>query len=115
MLRVLLVFALLAVPAQAAPRLKDRKPALDPEGVRIAALKARFDQIRKSGDQDEQAILANQEKQVQTLLQLLDRIKDAPDARLKVRAIEDRMLQRPVIKDLYDIAVYDRKKAAEKK
>src|SRR3712207_3019723 len=115
MFRVLLAVALLAVPALAAPRLKDRKPALDPEGARIAALKAKYDQIRKSGDKDEQAILALQERQVETLLQLLDRVKDAPDAQLKTRAIEDRMLQRPVMRDLYDIAVYDRKKAAEKK
>jgi hypothetical protein len=115
MFRVLLVLALLVVPVHAAPRLKDRKPALDPEGARIAALEAKYDHIRKSGDKDEQAILRNQEQQVQTLLQLLDRMKDAPDAQLKVQVTVDRILQRPVMKDLYEIAVYERKKAAEKK
>jgi hypothetical protein len=117
MLRVLLVLAL-AVPIHAAPRLKDRKPPLDPEGARIAALKAKYDQIRKSGDKDEQVILALQERQVETLLQLLDRIESSPDTpavQIKKRALEERMLQRPVMRELFDIAVYDRKKAAEKK
>jgi hypothetical protein len=118
MLRLLLVLALLSVPALAAPRLKDRKPALDPEGARIAALKAKFEQIRKSGTRDEQAILDFQTGSVELMIRHLDEQEHRPHLggpQVRRQALEDRLREQPVMKDLYDITMYDRKKAAEKK
>jgi hypothetical protein len=118
MFRVLLVFALLAVPALAAPRLKDRKPAPDPEAARIAALKAKYDEIRKSGTREEQVLLDIRERNVQMVIQQLDRLEGPPgvgDPHARKQALEDRIRQRPDMSDLYEIALYDRKKAAGKK
>jgi methionine synthase II (cobalamin-independent) len=115
--RTSLLLVLLTLPAEAAPRLKDRKPAPDPEDARIAALKAKYDKIRSSGDPSEKTQLHVVEMHFHGTLAALDRLDAQPgaiDHQQNRRAIVDGIRQRPTLRDLYDIAMYDRKKAAAK-
>jgi hypothetical protein len=116
--RASLLLVLLTLPAEAAPRLNDRKPAPDPEDARIAALKAKYDKIRSSGDPAEKVQLSVVEMCLRQTLADLDRLDAQPgavDQQQKRRAIVDGIRQRPTLRDLYDIAMYDRRKAADGK
>jgi hypothetical protein len=118
MSRVLLVLVLLTVPAQAAPRLKDRKPIPDPEGARIAALKARYDEIRKSGTPEKKYVVANYSDQFRVVVSHLDALsrQERWNDHLALESrLNELMCRTPRLRDLYEIAVYDHKKAAGKK
>jgi hypothetical protein len=115
MARTVLLLVVLAAPLPAAPRLKDRKPAPDPEEARIAALKAQYDEIRKSGNPTEQVRLAVAEAKVRIILHYIDGLGEGPASprvQEQEAAIEREAGAHPAIKDLYDIAKFDRKKAA---
>jgi hypothetical protein len=111
----ILLLVLLTLPTAAAPRLKDRKPIPDPEEARIAALKAKYAAVRASGDPVEgpKLDLAKVRLQIiQLLLEDLARHQVAPAARQeRVRELEAEIRADPILKDLYDIAVYDRRQA----
>jgi len=113
--RAFLLLALLTLPAPAAPRLKDRKPAPDPEEARIAALKAKYADLRARRDPAEGPKLDLAQVRLQIILLLLDdlgRQPAAPRARQqRERELEAEVQNDPILKDLYDIAMYDRKKA----
>jgi hypothetical protein len=118
MFRVLLVVALLAVPAHGAPRLKDRKPVPDPEAARIAALRARYDQIQQSGTREERMNLARAKVRVLVAMGVLDDLARAPGLPNRDelrRAMEQELTADSIVQDLFDIATHDRKKAAGKK
>ena len=119
MRRAFLLVVFLAVPAGAAPQLKDRKPAADPEAARIAALKARYAAVRASGQraENQKLDLAHLKLQVHwLLLDDLARQQITPEARRQRECELEREIRADsMVQDLYDIAVYDRKKAAGKK
>jgi hypothetical protein len=117
--RAFLLVVLLTLPVAAAPRLKDRKPAPDPEEARIAALKARYAEVRASGQKGEnqKLDLAHVKLQIHWLvLDDLARQPITPEARRQRECeLEREIRSDPMLGDLYDIAVYDRKKAADGK
>jgi len=109
------LLTLLTLPAPAAPRLKDRKPTPDPEEARIAALKAKYADLRARRDPVEGPKLDLARVRLQIILLLLDDLDRQPAAQptrqQRERELEAEARADPILKDLYDIAMYDRKKA----
>ena len=118
MRRAFLLVVLLTMPAEAAPQLKDRKPP-DSEEVRIEALKAKYAEVRASGQPVERQRLDLAKVKFQIISILLDDMANRPitsEARQRQeRELEREIQSDPILKDLHDIAVYDRKKAAAAK
>ena len=115
---LVLVLAVVALPADAAPQLRPRTSAT--EEARIEALRAKYDQVRKSGPAQlaDQVELKRAEARLPIILRELDDIdrlphsSSVPHERKQMRLRQIRA--NPILADLYDIAVYDRKKAAGK-
>jgi hypothetical protein len=117
--RTILLVVLLTVPAGAAPRLKDRTPAPDAEEARIAALKAKYAAVAASGQPDEKQKLDLAKVKLQIIQLVFDDLARQP-ATSEARQERERELDKeiradPILAELYDIAMYDRKKAADKK
>lgn len=116
--RALLVLAVLALPVDAAPQLRLKSPAPGNEEARIEALRAKYDQIRKAGPAQlaEQVEFSQAEAKLRVILPELDNIdrlphtSSVPHEWMQMRHRQIRA--NPTLSDLYDIAVYDRKKAA---
>ena len=114
MWRVILVVAVLAVQLQAAPRLKDKKPAPGSEEARVEELRAKYDRLRTFGTDAERLEIAGEEGCVRAFIQLLDKIAAEPPSQQQVqktKSIMNRIESYALRKDLYDIAMLDRKKA----
>jgi hypothetical protein len=121
MKRTLLILAVLTLRADAAPQLKPKKPAPGTEEARIEALRAKYDQIRKSksdrpADERARVDLMVAEALLRSILQEIDRRPPMPAA-WPGRYEWERRLERDfradlMLKDLYDIALHDREKAA---
>jgi hypothetical protein len=114
-IRSCLLLAALALPAVAAPQLKARKPAPGTEEARIEALRARYDEALRGDDPELRRAVERAKEKVGVLIRLLDEIPKSPRvdpaAEARVRRIID---EDPRLKDLYNIAMYDRRAAAEK-
>ena len=120
MFRTVLLLVTMAGAVRAAPQLKPLKPAHDPEGSRIAALQAKYDQLRRTADPDEQDRLANSAALVGKLALILEltRVAGTPSEVVGVEGTLNRYLDEdPARRDLYDIFMYERarKKAAGKR
>jgi hypothetical protein len=116
MRRALLLLVLLTIPVDAAPQLKDRKPAPDPEEARIAALRTKYAAVRMSGQPADNRDLDLSSVKLQVILLTLDDL-DRQQITAEARKARELELERearsePVLGDLYDIAMYDQKKAA---
>jgi hypothetical protein len=112
--RSLLLLVLLAVPGQAAPRLKDRPPS-DPEEARIAALKSKYEKLRTSGSAEGRLNLESEEGYVYAAIRMLDDLAVAPPSARRrdiQQGIWKKIESDKLWKDLYDIEMYDRKNAA---
>jgi hypothetical protein len=110
----LLVIAIIAIPVHAAPRLKDKKPSPGSEEARVEELRAKYDRLRTSGTDAERLELAGEEGCVRALIRLLDKIALQPPSQQqaqKAKSIVNRIESYGLRKDLYDIAIHDRKKA----
>jgi hypothetical protein len=113
MRRVLLLLTLLPLPIHAAPRLKDKKPAPLSEAARIEQLRAKYERIRMSGTQDEKEKLAIEERIVRENMQILDKLARDPERRYLIeRSVQRQREASNHLKDLYDIAMHDRRTAA---
>jgi hypothetical protein len=110
-LRALTIVVLLTLTAAAAPRLKDRPAEPTAEDKRIAALKSKYDGIRRDGSPTEKEKLANSTWLVQTVLELIEDVKESGNlAGLATCETQLRpmLAADPVCRDLYDILMYDR-------
>ena len=108
MTRGLLLVAAFVLPADAAPQLKPPKPVpRTEEGARIEALRVKYDQIRKSGDPDQRRQLAVDEAGARNLIKFLEDVSKG-DRELEQKIVNNVGIASPQVKDLYDIAVYDR-------
>jgi hypothetical protein len=111
--RALLLLVLLPLPVPAAPRLKDRKPAPQGEAARVEGLRAKYDRVRENGTPQEREELAGEERLVGALIQLLDKVALEPPSQRrahKEESVRARIESYGLRKDLYDIAMCDRKK-----
>jgi hypothetical protein len=94
----------------AAPRLKDRTPAPDPEAARIEALKRKYDDLRRTAQPETRMYLAQCEQSALIFACRLDNLK-AKQSEI-VPSVEGELQKwiavTPFAQDLYDIAVYDR-------
>jgi hypothetical protein len=114
-IRSLLLLAALTLPAIAAPQLKSKKPTPGTEEARIEALQAKYQEARRGDDPDLKVAVEIAEKKVAAIIRLLDAIAKSPQSRPDEEASLRRMIDRdPRLKDLYDIAMYDRRAAANK-
>ena len=96
------------MPADAAPQLKARKPIpRTEEEARIEALREKYDRIRKAGDPDQRGQLARDEAGVRNLIKFLEDVSKG-DRELEKKIVNNVGIASPQVKDLYDIAVYDR-------
>lgn len=119
MRHTLLLLAILTHSASAAPRLKDRTPAPDPEEARISALRAKYADLRARGQPGDGPKLDLAKAKLQIFLLAFDHVDRQP-ANQPLRQEVERELAAElradqILKDLYDIARYDRKKAGDAK
>jgi hypothetical protein len=111
MFRAVAIVALLALTAGAAPRLKDRPTVPTAEDVRIAALKAKYEGIQRTGSPAERQELESNKFVIDVLSLVVDLAKQSGDqkqtaaAEAKLRETLDRS---QACRELYDIRVYDR-------
>ena len=102
-------------------RPRRRRPGT--EEARIEALRARYDQIRKSksdrpADERARVDLAMAELKLRVIMRELDELARQPAAlpgtQEWVQKREREIRADRILKDLYDMALYDREKAADK-
>jgi hypothetical protein len=115
--RAVLVLALFASPAQAAPQLKPKPAPPDPEDGRIQALKDKYENLLQTASPAERNAIALARQFVKQMLEYVDGAKARGDAALiaaSETALHDVLGNDPIRWDFYDIHVYDRarKKAA---
>jgi hypothetical protein len=117
-LRAVLLLAFLPVLVLAAPRLRPEKPAPPTaEDTRIAALKAKYDELRRTGNPAQRRELALSADLVRQLATIAERSRGTEDEAGTQTALQRTLAQDPVRRDLYDILMYDRarQKAADGK
>jgi hypothetical protein len=117
-LRAVLLLAFLPVPVLAAPRLRPEKPAPDTvEDDRIAALKAKYDELRRTAGPAKRYELAISAELVRKLVTIAERSRGTGDEAGGETTLQRTLAQDPVRRDLYDILMYDRarQKAADGK
>src|SRR5262249_22521924 len=115
MWRAVLIIAFIAIPAQAVPRLKDKMPS---EETRIEELRIKYERLRASGTDAQKLEMEVEVSRVRALVGMLDKIgmeTPSPESAKKIKFIMERIEQSGLRKDLYDIEMYDRKKAGGKK
>src|SRR5262245_52251340 len=105
MSRTLLLLVLLAVPAQAAPRLKPQKPAQGSEEARIEAIRAERDRIRTQGSPEERRGLNTRLLQVNSLIRQTEAA--SPEHRVSVEGKIQERIDREGLRDLFDLVIYD--------
>jgi len=108
-LRAVLLLAFLPAPVLAAPRLRPEKPAPNTaEDDRIAALKAKYDELRRTGNPAQRRELALSAQLVRGLAAIAERSRGTGDEAGVETSLQRSLAQDPVRRDLYDILMYDR-------
>src|SRR3954453_2218311 len=96
-LRAVLLLAFLPVPVLAAPRLRPEKPAPPTtEDARIAALKAKYDELRRTADPARRNQLAMSAVLVERLATLAERFRGTGDGEGAEATLQRSLAQDPV-------------------
>ena len=114
--RRVLLLAAFALSADAAPQLKPERPAPGTEAARIEALRAKYDAVRKAATPAELLELAVDEAAARRLAEDLAHMTKG-DREMERAIVKNIGIEKPRVRDLYEIAAYDRdrKKAAGRK
>ncbi|HKB01829.1 MAG TPA: hypothetical protein VKD90_06395 [Gemmataceae bacterium] len=108
--RALLLLALLALPAQAAPQLKPKPAAPEPEDGRIQALKDKYENLLHTASLAERNAIAFSRQFVKQMIEYVEGAKSRGDPELiaaSETALLDVLGKDPVRWDFYDIHTYD--------